>query len=334
MGRPYVQIQADNKVNELTSHLKRELEFFQKIDGVIGITLNGGMARGYADHLSEIDITLYLDSHQFNKVELGKAPITIGITKIKDVLYDIKVLDYNMENNRSWNDVDLWDNSYAKILYDPYGKVKNLFRDKLSKTITIDRVESILFDCWWHFKLAGDIWIYRDDALQGHMLLNKAVVALVKALFIINKEYIPHEKWLIHMSRTLNWLPNDWETKLNSAMSTGDLTIESLIIRQKAISDLYNEVDMYLVDIYYPDLPVKVMQRTFYELLTDLYNKKSISIDEWKSKASLNILNKDPFRQVIRISGNFIILDQEKLLCLTLNEMYAWQYEIVEEIKK
>jgi hypothetical protein len=59
-------------------------------------------------------------------------------------------------------------------------------------------------------------------------MFNQAVVSLVKALFIANKEFIPHQKWLIHMSRSLKWTPNDWEDRLRGAMSTGDMTISSL----------------------------------------------------------------------------------------------------------
>jgi len=32
---------------------------FKEFPGVVGITLNGGLSRGYADHLSEIDVTFY-----------------------------------------------------------------------------------------------------------------------------------------------------------------------------------------------------------------------------------------------------------------------------------
>lgn len=71
------------------------------------------------------------------------------------------------------------------------------------------QAEGPLFQCWWYFRLAGDIWIHRGDTVQGHAMLNKAATQLIEALFSANCEHVPHEKWLIHFSRSLAWTPRD-----------------------------------------------------------------------------------------------------------------------------
>lgn len=331
-NRPYVQLTTENKVKELYKHLEDFLPSLKSIPGIIGITLNGGMSRGYADYLSEIDITLFLNSETYKEWMNSKSPITVGITKIKGILFDVKIVDYYSEKERIWNDTDLWDTSYAKVLFDPDQKITQLFKEKLSEIQSMDKVEGMLFNCWWYFRLAGDIWIHRGDSLQGHMMLNEAVILLVKALFIINKEYIPHEKWLIHMSRSLKWLPFNWDKRLSQAMNTGNLTISSLKNRQAIIKDLWKEIDEYLIDNIYKDLPVHIMQRTFYELLKYLVYKGTITIDEWESKADIGLLNKDPFHNIVEIKDNKIVVDKTKLLNITQKDMYSWHYEIVNSV--
>ena len=52
MNRPQVQIESENKISTLRRHLEKMLPEFEALPGVIGLTLNGGLSRGYADHLS------------------------------------------------------------------------------------------------------------------------------------------------------------------------------------------------------------------------------------------------------------------------------------------
>lgn len=102
--RPYVQIENKNIVNELKEELQKVLPNISQLPGIIGITLNGGLSRGYADELSEIDITIFLETTEFKKWNNEISPITLGITKINNYLYDIKILDYDEEMKKQWGD--------------------------------------------------------------------------------------------------------------------------------------------------------------------------------------------------------------------------------------
>ena len=51
----------------------------------------------------------------------GKPPISVGITRLAGQLYDVKYVDFNAERARDWDDTELWDASYAEILFDPEG---------------------------------------------------------------------------------------------------------------------------------------------------------------------------------------------------------------------
>lgn len=192
------------------------------------------------------------------------------------------------------------------------------------------QAEGLLFSCWWYFRLAGDIWVHRGDTLQGYYILNNAVTKLVEALFIANGEYIPHEKWIIHFSRTLPWTPIQWERRLLEAMSTGDLSLQSLIKRQVAIEKLWEEVDEYIVKKECPHLNLRVMQKTFYDLLKLLLKNNFITVEEWNKNAGLSILSQEPFASFVKVINEKIVIDKEKVLSIKPEELYYWHYEVLE----
>lgn len=332
MTRPYVTVTADNKLHALLRHLEEVLPGFSALPGVTGITLNGGLSRGYADHLSEIDLTFYLDCETSRKWKEKKAPIPSGIVKFDSVLYDIKIINYDEEHVRSYGESELWDLSYAQILYDPHEKIRDLFLKKLRSEPDISIAAEYLWEAYWYFKLTGDIWIHREDPLQGHFVLNESVKALVKALFAVNKERIPHDKWLIHMSYTLDWTPENWKEKLTESMSMKDSSMDGLRSRQQVIENLWREMDSYLINTCYPTYNISSTQISFYSLLKLLVQKRSMSILEWSEIADLSELNTDPFHKIIEISEDMITLNLESFLSLSREDIYSWHFEVVESV--
>lgn len=331
MARPYVNLKSENKIDDFMLALQNNIKKFETLEGVLGITLNGGMSRGYADHLSEIDIVIYLDKKNYELWNNGISPISIGITKFEEYLYDIKILKLEDEKQKSWDSVSLWDLSYAKILYDPNGEIKELISDKLKNNPKPLQAEGLLFSCWWYFRLAGDIWIHRGDIVQGHYIMNNAVTKLVEALFVANGEYIPHEKWILHFSRTLSWTPIQWETRLVEIMSTGDLSLESLIKRQVAIEKVWEELDLYIIKKECPHFKLRVMQKTFYDLVKLLLEKDSITVEEWNKHAKLSILSSEPFSSFATVTNEKIVINKGKILSIKPENLFYWHYEVLVE---
>lgn len=232
MKRPYVQAKGTNRVKEFMDELQKQLPLFQQYEGIAGIMLDGGMSRGFADDLSEIDVVVFLHRKQFDDYHNKLTPTALGITMINHYLYDIKLCCYEEELERTYGQLELWDLSYAEILYDPQRKLQHLFDVKLKETVTPDDAGGYLFQAWWYYRLAGDIWITREDCTQGHFILNAAITPLLSALYVINGEYIPHEKWIIHMSRSLRWLPKNYTQLLEQLFCIRDFSLESLKERQ------------------------------------------------------------------------------------------------------
>ncbi|MBX3001132.1 MAG: hypothetical protein KF893_21595, partial [Caldilineaceae bacterium] len=153
MTRPYVQIKAENQIETLRVHLAEHLPRFVDHDGVVGVTLNGGLSRGYADHLSEVDISLYLTSAAYNAWRHQGSPLTEGVSVVDGQLYDVKFADIAAEERRDWEAVALWDASYAQILYDPEGRIERMLAEKLAAPPDPVAAGGLMMACWWYFEL-------------------------------------------------------------------------------------------------------------------------------------------------------------------------------------
>ncbi|AIQ38816.1 hypothetical protein MKZ24_03420 [Paenibacillus sp. FSL R7-0297] len=107
MTRPYVNLTSKNRIQDFQNEISRRLDYFSSLDGVTGITLNGGLSRGYGDELSEIDLVFYLETGSYQLWSGGQSPLPLGITRIGDYLYDIKILDLKEEQQKQWDSVAL-----------------------------------------------------------------------------------------------------------------------------------------------------------------------------------------------------------------------------------
>lgn len=333
MSRPYVKIEGPNLAPEYLNTAQAVLPEFTKMDGVIGITLNGGVSRGYADALSEIDLTVYFDSSAYEKLKMGKATVPFGITMLDGQLFDLKPVDYREEAESEWEPVKLWDASYAKILYDPDSKIAALMTDKLHNKPSPETADGDLFACWWCFKLAGDIWLLRGDTLQGHLMLNEAVKYLLKALYPLNGEYIPHEKWLLHMTRTLAWTPPMWEKRLEAAMLPPDSSPAGLCARQDAIASLWSDMDRHLCALSGFAGALTFRQQRLYHLFKRMSEKEAVTSGEFDKAIGRTSLKYSPFYELFRVEGGLVVFDAAALNAMTQDQLYVWQYEIIDMLR-
>ena len=161
-------------------------------------------------------------------------------------------------------------------------------------------------------------------------MIQKTIKPLISALFLANNECIPHDKWLVHMSKTLGWKPAGWNKDLTRALSTGNFDLQSLVTRQEAIAGLWAAIDEKLREE--AGTKIRMMQKYFYEMLQLLVEKGNMSITEWEGVSSVGMINSQPFHDVVSIEDGRIFLDVEKLLALGPSYMYSWFYEIVEAV--
>lgn len=333
-NRPYVNVNKESKLDEFMQVLNKNMANIKKFDGIAGIMLDGGMSRGYADYLSEIDVVIYLHDNAFQRYKEEKTPIALGISMMGGYLYDIKTLNYEDELRKEYDSTALWDLSYAKILYDNNGELKHLFEKKFKKTSDVSEAEGLMFDAWWNYRLAGDIWIHREDALQGHYCLNNAVKPLLSALFIANREYIPHDKWLIHMSQTLEWKPLHYEKLLQEILNTGDMSLKSLYERQQSLECFWKAINDRLCGMIDFKNGLKLMHRGVYQNLKKITDKGSFALSEWKEFSSISSLNFEPLFSITEIKDGMVIIDKNKMDALEEQDLYGWFLEVVKAVRQ
>lgn len=327
MARPYVQAAGENLLDEYLRELERALPMLKALPGVVGITLNGGLSRGFGDGLSEIDITLYLSEAGMRAFSMTRQPIALGITKLNGYLYDIKAVLYSSEREREWDMVAKWDASYARVLYDPEGKIERMLREQLLERPKSTDAGGYMFSAWWYYKLAGDIWLSRGDAIQGHMMLNMAVPPLLTALFVLNGEYAPHEKWLIHMSRSLEWTPDNFEARLEDITIARECTLKSVALRQRAIDAMWHDIDLKLCEGM--DAPLPLAQLGAYAKLVKAFDKGVYTLDEFAEAFGLEELNSEPMHALARVEGDLIYIDRDAAANLDETRLYSWFLEAV-----
>lgn len=329
-----MKIRKENRVDDLINHLEAHMHELIN-DDVIGVTLNGGLSRGYGDHLSEIDVTVYMNDKGFKTFNEGLYNIKEGICVIEGQLYDVKLLNYETELNRTMSVMtELWDMKHAKILYDPDKRIEGLIEKHLERKVSFDDASGPLFVYWWHYKLAGDIWIHREDPFQGHFILNEGVKHLLKVLYLINKQYVPHEKWLVHNLYQLIWLPSASDILLKQVMDTGNMSMKSLKKRQESFDQIFQAIHHYLLlQDKFPEGIDGTMYNVYKKLMVIVSADKH-PIQDFKQKYGMAILHSDPFADILNIQGDFVIVDKVKLYEIKSEDMYSWHYQILDEVRK
>ncbi|HHL41882.1 MAG TPA: hypothetical protein ENJ36_04365, partial [Candidatus Bathyarchaeota archaeon] len=76
--RPYGALPNTNQLPEMRRNIEEYVDMLSKNREVVGITLTGGLSRGYGDALSEIDLNIYLQETRLGDWEKGLGPIPQG----------------------------------------------------------------------------------------------------------------------------------------------------------------------------------------------------------------------------------------------------------------
>ena len=243
-ARPHGRVPKDNDYTEMYANAQEYAEKLSKHPEVIGVTLTGGLSRGYGDELSEIDLNIYMTPEACREWSIGKGPIPHGDHMGNKYHMDVSFLDYSRESGKDWGLPKKWDASYAKILYDPEKKIKALLDSKDVFTAE-DKYGLALgnyLDCVYFGGIVVRQWSLRDDPLVANQMISKAIPSLCNLLFLANDEYPPFEKWLINYSYNLQWKPEEWEKKLNEITLIKEITFDEATRRSRLLLSLYHTV--------------------------------------------------------------------------------------------
>jgi hypothetical protein len=242
--RPHGRLPDKSQLNEMLDSANEYVKLLSEYTEVIGITLGGGLSRGYGDRLSEIDLNIYLDEEGLTRWGLGKGPIPQGDHMGHKYHMDVSFLNIEKERESKWNLLKKWGCSYAKILYDPSGKVQELLEDK--DVFTAEEKHRLALrnylDCTYFGEIVVRQWIVREDPLAANQLINRGIPALANLLFLANGEYPPFEKWLINYSHSLPWKPEGWKDHVQDLIEVKANNFTEVKLRSSKLMDLYHNI--------------------------------------------------------------------------------------------
>jgi predicted nucleotidyltransferase len=319
MARPKPSVDSPNQHHAFLRQAQALAGHFATHEGVVGVLLIGGAARGYADHFSELDLAVYLTRPTFEDwIGRGRAPLPESDTCVDGWHVDIDYFCYEEELEAEWEHGKRWDRSYAVILHDP----RACMQEMLARKAVLDAperrvlVRRYLVLCGDYFcSLVVPSWLHRGDVMAAHHCLNLALDGLLKIVFLANEELIPFEKWTLNLSYTLAWTPQSWRERMEQALLVQDMSAADVERRRALIGDLFAECGERLVAEGAGALASIEAHKL--EVLRAIRERGEMPASEFDRRFGLRTCLQSPFfhllRREMREDGEWLVFSEERL---------------------
>ena len=252
------------------------LDKLSKRDEVLGIVLLGGLGyRDFLDEYSDIDLSVFTTRKGKTKFPL---PFEFHY-KHKNLRLEFNIHQLVFEDEyegEKWNTSKIEAYSKGKVIYDTENKITNLIKEK-----TVFDEEAAFYRLIWiiqQYKWRGQIHAIRAYKRgypeASHDLLNNCSDLLVEAVYLLNKQYVPHKKWGFVF---LDKLPNNYQLleKFKKALLVKDYSLRDIKRRLKLLDEIYEIIIAKIYDKYpsFPLNPYEYYYRNFVQI------NKETSID-------------------------------------------------------
>src|SRR5437870_12872874 len=142
----------------------------KRYTGIEAVMLTGGVSRGYADEMSELDLTLFLRPATYRLwIERWQSPLPEGDNLIGSWAVDLYYASIARERKEAWSPLKIWDRSFARVLYDPRGRLAALLREKVRSKLEPWSLHADAAEAHWSWEMALD-WTHRTDGIACHHL--------------------------------------------------------------------------------------------------------------------------------------------------------------------
>ena len=186
------------------------------------ICFSGSIAYGYCDKLSDIEMEYYIHK-KLNKQALREV---VEILSKEGVYESVRLsIGLNTEwklnlilNNKTgnfWKSFDpyqLFEMTHALAIWDPFKII-----EKIKKQVAFypnPIFKKVVRGLWITANDSGfynaDFSIKRGNYTEGYTFLYRGLEALLRLIYVLNREYYPHSKWL---TRQLSTLKNNFNAK-------------------------------------------------------------------------------------------------------------------------
>jgi predicted nucleotidyltransferase len=247
--RMRARLKGKNRIRLFRQAAKRLTSHITSYEHVTGIVFLGGLTRGFTDKSSDLDGMVFLE----RKNQVQETQIRDMVTeeaKRSGIDIDMEIHLLRDFAKWRWTEINRWDFSHAQIAFDKKEHVRKIIEARLkvpdefwTRRIVVC-AEYMKWYCYSPKKSIGTIaeaWIDRGDLISAHYCVNYGVELILRAVFALNREFIPPPKWRVYYFRDLKWLPKN-HNLLDQAMRVTDLSVDDLRRRLEAVRQIWTEV--------------------------------------------------------------------------------------------
>ncbi len=259
-----------NILKEVEKDIKPFLIKLRKQSFVIGIVLLGGVGeRKFIDNFSDIDLAVFT----LRKNAL-KFPLPFEFYyKINRRLMEFNIHPQILEKEEkidSWDESKIEAYSRGKIFYDPTGRIRKLIKKKtqFDSGRAFNRLVWIVQQYQWRAQIHSLRSYKRGYPESAHNLLNQCSEILLEAIYLLNKRYLPHKKWILvyldEMGKPWNQLRKDFK----KAMIIKNYKLSDIKRRLKILNKIYKIIFTKILKQYkhFPKNPYEYYYQSFLQL--------------------------------------------------------------------
>lgn len=254
---------------EIEEIIKPFLERLKNRNEVIGVVLLGGLGkRNFLDEYSDLDIAVFI-----TKEDKAKFPLPFEFHyKYQDRLLEFNIHQLVIEDElegQKWSTGKIEAYINGKIIYDTNEKIKKLIAEKavFDEEMAFNRLVWIIQQYKWRGQIHALRAYKRGYPEAAHDILNNCAEILLEAVYLLNKQYVPHKKWaLVFFAK----LPNNFSllNKFKLALLVKDFSQKEIERRIKILNDIYEIVSkgVYLTYPSFPNDPWKYYYQNFVQI--------------------------------------------------------------------
>lgn len=213
-----------NMLEEYKRVAARAVEDFKANPLVEGIMHLGGIARGFADEDSDIDLAIF-SKQPLEGVVFGEQITPEG--------YDLELWNVVMdEGTNNWSTIQKEAYQEGYIEFDRHGNVAAFLETalRIDEDERIYEILRLIFKIAWHgwiytpfrnelhkgyhWILPVDLWHKRNRPENGYYLARVCVEDFIEMLFHVNRRHVPDYKWRWIKSEALAILPKRYSEQI------------------------------------------------------------------------------------------------------------------------
>ena len=223
---------------------------------VVGALFIGGIARGFADKYSDVDILLFLD-HE----DAAICPLVRSLAEESENRFsletDIEVHVLEEYIQQDWDEYLKSDMSKSVVAFDRHGRLSELLKKKLEvaeEGWQLRIAKLMIYISWYCFPEKErvpsmiDLWSDRGNPASAQYAVSYTLESIVELLYVLNRCFLPAPKWRIYNISQLTWLPKNYADALTDAMLIREISVEDARRRARALAPIWHEMLSRILD--------------------------------------------------------------------------------------